>query len=76
MGTSPLQRRLARVIRKHREAVGLSQEKLAEEAGIHRTYVSMIERGIGNPTLIVLADLAEALDTTLSILAREIEARD
>lgn len=47
-----------------------------KEAGIYRTYVSMIEREIGNPTLTVLADLAEALDTTLSTLARELEGKD
>lgn len=44
-----------------RKAVGLSQEELAEKAGIDRTYVSQIERGISNPSLVVLVKLSQAL---------------
>ena len=45
--------------RAQRERAGVSQERLAERAGIHRTYLSMIERGASNPTLTVIAALAE-----------------
>jgi len=43
----------------------LSQEKLAERAGISAQYVSNIERGVENPTLNLLLRLAEALKVTL-----------
>ena len=48
------------VLRIRRER-GLSQEALAFEAEIHRTYVSGVERGVRNPTITVLAELATAL---------------
>lgn len=51
----------------------MSQEALADEANVHRTYVSMLERGVSNPTLSVIFDLAEALETTMASLMREIE---
>jgi len=38
-----------------------SQEELAFETGLHRTYVSGIERGIRNPTVTIIAKLAQAL---------------
>jgi len=41
----------------------LSQENLAVDAGIDRTYVSRLERGLENPTIGVLEQLAAALDT-------------
>ena len=43
----------------------MSQEKLAERAGISAQYVSNIERGVENPTLNLLLRLAEALKVTL-----------
>ena len=47
-----------------RKARGLSQEDLAFAAGIDRTYVSGIERGRRNPSLLMIARLAEALGVT------------
>ena len=41
--------------------MGLSQEGLAHEAGIDRTYASQIERGIGNPSLRVICAIAQVL---------------
>jgi len=38
-----------------------SQEQFAFETGLHRTYVSGIERGIRNPTVAIIARMAEAL---------------
>ena len=40
----------------------LSQEALALECGLHRTYVSGVERGVRNPTVVVLEQLAKPLD--------------
>jgi transcriptional regulator with XRE-family HTH domain len=49
-------------VRRHRTArKGLSQEKLAEQCGYHRTYVGMIERGERNITIATLEALAGAL---------------
>lgn len=55
---------LAANLRLARQQQGLSQEDLASIAGIDRTYVSGIERGVRNPTITVLARFAEALKTT------------
>jgi len=49
------------VLRDRRLAAGLSQEKLALEAGVDRTFVSLLERGGRQPTLSTLWRLAEAL---------------
>ena len=52
---------VSRNIRRQRVAKGLSQEALAVDAGIDRTYVSRLERGLENPTVAVLERLAAAL---------------
>jgi transcriptional regulator with XRE-family HTH domain len=56
-----IRQRLGRNLRRLREAKGLSQEAFAHEAGIHRTYVSDLERGARNPTISVVEKLAAAL---------------
>lgn len=74
MGTaSRLSISFSRVIRKHRTRKGLSQETLAEEAGIHRTYVGLLERGKRKATIDVADRLATALGTKLSTLISEAE---
>ena len=45
-----------------REAKGWSQEELAHQADMHRTYISGIERGIRNPTVTVLERVGKALN--------------
>jgi transcriptional regulator with XRE-family HTH domain len=60
-------------LRSLREERSLSQEALAERAGIHRTYVSLLERGLKAPTLIVLIDIAVALDVAPSRIVRMVE---
>ncbi|MBC7154810.1 MAG: helix-turn-helix transcriptional regulator [Rhodobacteraceae bacterium] len=52
---------VGRNVKQHREAKGLSKEQLAFEADLHRTYVSGVERGIRNPTVLIVAKLANAL---------------
>lgn len=53
-----IQARLGLNVRRLREAKGWSQEDYADRAGIHRTYVSDIERGRRNPTVTVVEKLA------------------
>lgn len=48
-------------VKKFREGLGLSQEQLAFESGLHRTYISGVERGVRNPTVQVLGEIAKAL---------------
>jgi len=57
---------VARNLRKLRVRRGLSQEVLAVDAAIDRTYVSRLERGLENPTVAVLERLAAALQTEIS----------
>lgn len=60
---------LGEAIRARRgEIEGLSQEGLADLAGMHRTYVSEIERGLRNPSYRNLFKLAAALEVPLSEL--------
>ncbi len=63
-----VRKRLGRNLRAKREAVGLSQEKFAEEARIHRTYISDIERGVRNPTIEVVDRIAKALNVSAGSL--------
>ena len=60
-------------MRKARQAAGLSQEALADMAGIHRTYVGDVERGERNISLINMIRLARALSVSLSQLIRDME---
>ena len=53
--------RLAKNLRRLRQLRGWSQEGLAFEAGIHRTYISDLERGARNPTITVVDKLASTL---------------
>ena len=58
-------------VRALRLAKGLSQEQLAERAGLHRTYVSSLERGQRNVGLDNILDLAAALDVPAAELFRD-----
>jgi transcriptional regulator with XRE-family HTH domain len=62
-----------RVLRQHRLARGISQEKLALEAEVDRTFVSQIERGVRQPTLTTLCKLADALGVLPSTLIARME---
>ena len=64
---------LGRVIARLREADGISQEELAERAGVHRTYISQLERGIKSPTLNILVRISGSLGVRSSELVRLME---
>jgi transcriptional regulator with XRE-family HTH domain len=63
-----IQARLGSNVRRLREAKGWSQEDYAHRAGIHRTYVSDIERGRRNPTVTVVEKLARPLGVSAGSL--------
>jgi transcriptional regulator with XRE-family HTH domain len=66
-----VRRRVGRNLADLRKQQGLSQEGLADECGLHRTYVSGVERGIRNPTVVVLEKIATALGVPASRLLEE-----
>ncbi|HCK7412059.1 TPA: helix-turn-helix transcriptional regulator [Pseudomonas aeruginosa] len=63
-----------KALRARRKALGVSQEQLAHDAGIQRNYVSLIERGVNQPTITILFKLAVALKCSPSELISETEA--
>ena len=67
-----IRRQLGRNVRRLREELGWSQEELAFESGLHRTYISGVERGVRNPTVLIVHELAQALRVSPSVL---LEAR-
>ena len=63
----------ASVLRELRGARGLSQEKLGFEAGYHRTYISMLERGLMNPSLRTILQIGSALQATGAEIVAKVE---
>jgi len=55
-------------VRQLRRQVGFSQEELAHRSGMDRTYISQIERGVCNPSLMAMLNVAHALGQPLSAL--------
>lgn len=75
MMSSSLSKRFGSAIRRRRLEVGYSQERLAECARLHPTYISMVERATRNPTIDVAERIAKALSMTLWELIQESETR-
>ncbi len=69
-----LQNTLGRNVRRLRRELNLSQEELAFQAEIDRTYVSQIERGIINPSLLVLWKVANVLAVDVGALLEQSKA--
>jgi transcriptional regulator with XRE-family HTH domain len=72
---SDIRYRFGFAVRTRREELKLTQEELAERVGIHRTYLSNIERGTRNPSLVNIDKIAATLAMSLSELF-EIVVRD
>ncbi|MFA6179168.1 MAG: PAS domain-containing protein [Candidatus Methylopumilus sp.] len=64
------------VLKRLRKQLGVSQEVLAQEAGLDRTYISLLERGARSPSLITITLLAKSLQIQPSELLRMIEAEN
>ncbi|MBI2608087.1 MAG: helix-turn-helix transcriptional regulator [Deltaproteobacteria bacterium] len=60
--------RFGQKVREERTRLGLSQEELAVRAGVHRTYIGMIERAEKNITLENIEKIAKALEISLDKL--------
>jgi transcriptional regulator with XRE-family HTH domain len=65
-----LRKLVGKNVRQLRLRRGWSQEHLAFEAGLDRTYVSGVERGVRNPTLVIVGRLAKAFKVTPDLLLR------
>jgi transcriptional regulator with XRE-family HTH domain len=70
-----LQMQFGLVLRERRQAAGLSQEELSERAGLHRTYVGLLERGLRMPSIYVARQVAQALGITTAELMTQVEQR-
>ena len=67
-----LLKQLAENIRKRRKELNLSQEQLAHKCDFDRTYISMLERGKRNPSLVNLKKLSLGLEISLSNLLQQV----
>jgi transcriptional regulator with XRE-family HTH domain len=70
----PVLAALGQSVRRWREERALTQEKLAEKAGLDPTYISGIERGLRNPGILNVARLAKALRLTTAQLCEGVDA--
>ncbi|MGL5080809.1 MAG: helix-turn-helix domain-containing protein [Microcoleaceae cyanobacterium] len=73
MQLSKLDQILGLEIQRRRIEKGWSQEYLAEVTGLHRTYISQLERGLKSPSVRVLSHITNALDITMGEFLRAVE---
>lgn len=66
-------RAFGKALRAAREAKGMSQEMVAHRSGYHRTYISLLERGLRIPTLETILRLAAILEVPATTLVAEAE---
>ena len=71
----PIASTFGAVLREKRQEAGISQEQLADRAGLHRTYVSLIERGKRTASIEVVRRVASALGLTMVDLISATEKR-
>ncbi|MBW4511353.1 MAG: helix-turn-helix domain-containing protein [Scytonematopsis contorta HA4267-MV1] len=73
MQPSKLDKILGLEIQRRRTEKGWSQEYLAEMTGLHRTYISQLERGLKSPSVRVLSHITSALSIKMSEFLRAVE---
>ncbi len=61
------------ILRKFRNKANLSQEKLAQESNLDRTYISLLERGLRQPSLSSILQLSKALNMSATDMVNEVE---
>ena len=75
MENQDLKKIFGAVLRETRERTGLSQERFALKAGLDRTTISMLERGVQQPTLSTLFVLADHLDIKAATLIARVDKK-
>ena len=70
-----LDRLFGKALQELRERQGLSQENLRFDSGYHLTYISLLERGLRNPSLQTIFNLAKALQVRPSELVQRVEEK-
>ncbi|MDJ0615820.1 MAG: helix-turn-helix transcriptional regulator [Calothrix sp. MO_192.B10] len=73
MQPSKLDEILGLELQRRRIKIGWSQEYLAETTGLHRTYISQLERGLKSPSIRVLSHITKALGITMSEFLQAVE---
>lgn len=73
MATLDVKKQFGAAVRLRRDHLGISQEELAGRAGLHRTYISDVERGARNVSLESMHRLADGLEIPLSVLFSRVE---
>jgi transcriptional regulator with XRE-family HTH domain len=68
-----IETRFGEILRRLRTEKGLTQEQLATDCELDRTYISLLERGLRAPTLPTLFSIADALGVNPSTIVRELE---
>lgn len=63
-----------KVLREFRQRKGLSQEGLAEAAGLDRSFISLVERGLQSPNIVILLQIAGVLEVPAAELIAKAEA--
>ncbi len=63
----------AEILRNTRKSHGFSQEKLALKGGLDRTFISLLERGLRQPSLTTIFQIADALDEKPDILIKKVK---
>ncbi len=61
------------ILQKHRTSSNISQEKLALNSGLDRTYISLLERGKRKPTINTIFSLSSTLNIRPTVLIQEVE---
>lgn len=70
-----LQAIFGEAIRTHRKERKISQERLALDCDLQRSFISRIERGISQPTLVTIFEIAKALGTEPALLIAEVQKK-
>lgn len=65
----------AKALQEMRKERGMSQEALGFESGYHRTYISMLERGIHNPSLRTILSVSSALGVSATKIVQRVEEK-
>jgi len=69
-----LEQAFGQILREYRKRANLSQEKLAQESDLDRTYISLLERGLRQPSITTVFQLSAALNISSTAIISALEA--